>query len=105
MVIIEVEDHQQLKQIEDNVADLLLCLDSTMDTLTSFMTMYKVFLWQKDRVVEQTHRSDVVEVAFETKVKEISYTRKRAENLLSRIQNTRTLVRRYLAVQLCHIDS
>lgn len=63
-----------------------------MDTLTTFMIMYQQFSKQIGIDLDHSCRTDTIAVAFETKVKEISYTRKRAENLLSRIQNTRTLV-------------
>lgn len=93
---ITVEDHQQLKQIEDDVADLVLCLDSTSDTLTTFQDMYGQFC-QHQHDQRSPRTSDAVAVALREKEKEIAYTRRKAEALLSRIQNTRTLVRSRLA--------
>jgi hypothetical protein len=99
LVPITVEDHQQLKEIEDDVADLVLCLDSTLDTLTTFVRMYKDFQAHHRKVqtsdesqAQYSPRADSISVSFEEKAQEISYTRKKAESLLSKIQNTRTLV-------------
>lgn len=99
LVPITVEDHQQLKEIEDDVADLVLCLDSTLDTLTTFVRMYgdfqthhRRFQTRDEPQAQYSPRADAIAVAFEEKAQEISYTRKKAESLLSKIQNTRTLV-------------
>ncbi|KAJ8110297.1 hypothetical protein OPT61_g6826 [Boeremia exigua] len=98
-VTITVEDHQQLKEIEDDVADLIMCLDSSLDTLTSFTRMYEEFQRhrQGERPVSEAQRdkltkTDTVVVAFKEKAQEVMYTRKKAESLLSKIQNTRKLV-------------
>ncbi|KAF2625280.1 hypothetical protein BU25DRAFT_397208 [Macroventuria anomochaeta] len=90
-VSISVEDHQQLKQIEDDVADLILCLDSTSDTLTTFEEMYDRFCHCQNES-RSAYTLDAVAVALKEKVKEILYTRRKAEALLARIQSTRTLI-------------
>lgn len=97
-VTITVEDHQQLKEIEDDVADLVLCLDSSLDTLTSLMRMYGDFnchlqSLKSEGDVQIDDKIDSFVVAFEEKSQEVSYTRKKAESLLSKIRNTRSLVR------------
>jgi vacuolar-type H+-ATPase catalytic subunit A/Vma1 len=101
-LVITVEDHQQLKQIEDDVADLMLCLDSTSDTLHTFKEMYDQYLDHREHVTRlrqiqsaSGQISDAVAVAFREKAKEIQYTRRKAESLLSKIHNTRTLVSRH----------
>ncbi|KAH6639407.1 hypothetical protein C7974DRAFT_130747 [Boeremia exigua] len=99
LVTITVDDHQQLKEIEDDVADMVLCLDSSLDTLTSFMRMYEDFRRhihdaqpKVDAHVGGLSKADAVVIAFEEKAQEVSYTRKKAESLLSKIRNTRKLV-------------
>lgn len=103
-VSIEVEDHQELKLIEDQIADLILCLDSTMDTVSTFMDMYEQFRFHQRNVKSSdesptvsAYGSNPVVFALNEKEKELSYTRKKAEALLSKVQNTRTLVR-YLSI-------
>jgi hypothetical protein len=88
-----------LKQIEDEIADLILCLDSAMDIVTTFMDMYDQFRFHRNDTFHRdelpkysTYDSDVVLFALKEKRKEIAYTRKKAEALLSKVQNTRTLV-------------
>ena len=99
IIKIEVEDHQELKLIEDEIADLILCLDSTSDTVSTFEDMYDQF--QNNQHGQSSHNeslrksaygSDAVVFALKEKSKEIAYTRKKAEALLSKVQNTRTLV-------------
>ena len=99
-ISIEVEDHQELKQIEDQIADLILCLDSTMDTVATFMEMYEHFqIHQEDQNAPEepkkhsAYGSDAITFALKEKRRWIAETRKKAEVLLSKVQNTRTLVR------------
>jgi hypothetical protein len=85
--------------IEDQIADLILCLDSTVDTASTFLDMYKrihVIQGKTQPSEELSHfsayGSDAVVFALKEKEKEVAYTRKKAEALLSKVQNTRTLV-------------
>jgi hypothetical protein len=98
-ISIEVEDHQELKQIEDQIADLILCLDSTLDTVSTFEDMYQLFGDHQNHTIQRTqttrrsaYGADAVIFALREQAKEIAYTRKKAEALLSKVQNTRTLV-------------
>ncbi|CAO2658701.1 Nn.00g064240.m01.CDS01 [Neocucurbitaria sp. VM-36] len=109
LLSIEVEDHQDLKQIEDEVSDLMLCLDSTLDTVSTFEEMYDHFRSHQDdteSIRESPSRSvygsDAVVFALKEKAKEILYTRKKAEALLSKVQNTRTLISSLLERQSGH---
>ncbi|KAJ4988217.1 hypothetical protein SVAN01_06313 [Stagonosporopsis vannaccii] len=108
LVTITVEDHQQLKEIEDDVADLVLCLDSSLDTLASFVRMYEDFSHSCQDLHSGTTQKggptkiDSVVVAFKEKAQEVSYTRNKAESLLSKIQNTRNLVSSLLERQSAH---
>jgi hypothetical protein len=40
-VTVELVDYQRLKDIEDRISDVILCLDSTLDTLRTFVSMHK----------------------------------------------------------------
>jgi hypothetical protein len=96
-VTLRVEDHQALKQIEDEIADMLLCLDSTLDTVSTFLEMYDQTsnsqLESIDIASSTSHCFDIIAASLREKTKEVLYTRKKAEALLSKVQNTRTLVR------------
>jgi hypothetical protein len=81
-VTLQVEDHQALKQIEDEIADMLLCLDSTSNSQ----------LENIDISSSTPHSFDIIAASLREKTKEVSYTRKKAEALLSKVQNTRSLV-------------
>lgn len=74
------------------MTDLILCLDSTSDTLTTFEEMYERFCHDSDKS-SPTRTLDAIAVALKEKVKEILYTKRKAEALQSKVQNTRTLVR------------
>ncbi|ORY12266.1 hypothetical protein BCR34DRAFT_624442 [Clohesyomyces aquaticus] len=106
---IDVEDHQQLKHIEDQIADLILCLDSTLDTVTTFMEMYEQFRNYRGSEIsvetpsrKSAYGTDAVIFALKEKTTEIGYTRKKAEALLSKVQNTRTLISSLLERQSGH---
>lgn len=85
------DDHLELKQIEDETADLILCLDSTTDTLTSFKERYDHFR-QRQSDMRLVNVSDGVSAALKDQVKEIQYTKRKAEALLAKIKSTRALV-------------
>ncbi|KAF1928585.1 uncharacterized protein M421DRAFT_391418 [Didymella exigua CBS 183.55] len=69
-VKITPDDHLELKDIEDRATHLILCLDSTCDTLTSFEEMYDQFCQRQDNI-RLFHPLDAVDVALKDKVKEI----------------------------------
>lgn len=99
LFVINVEDHQALKEIEDRIADLILCIDSTSDTVSTFQDMYRQFCnnqknprLSNEPTIDSAYGTDAVIFALKEKIKELAYTRKKAEALLSKVQNTRTLV-------------
>ncbi|KAH7359966.1 hypothetical protein BKA66DRAFT_573713 [Pyrenochaeta sp. MPI-SDFR-AT-0127] len=106
---IDVDDHQNIKQVEDEVSDLMLCLDSTLDTVSTFEEMYTQFRFHRDESYSikgsqfgSGYGSDAVIFALREKTKELIYTRKKAEALLSRVQNTRTLISSLMERQSGH---
>ncbi|KAF1960379.1 hypothetical protein CC80DRAFT_292804 [Byssothecium circinans] len=98
-VSIEVEDHQELKQIEDQIAELILCLDYTLDTVTTLGDMYEQFCENciprgqtEQPYPNSAFGNDAIMIGLKVEARKISQTRKIAESLLSRVQSTRTLV-------------
>lgn len=85
--------------VEDRVADLILCLDSTLDTVSTFEEMYEQFARQQvtsyspsDDRRNSAYGADTVIYGLRKRAKDISYTQKQAKVLLERVQTTRTLV-------------
>ena len=99
LVPITFDDHQELKMVEDRVADLILCLDSTLDTVTTFEEMYEQFSRQQaiqssvsgDRRNSASGADNIV-YGLKRMARDISYTQKQAKVLLEKVQTTRTLV-------------
>lgn len=100
-VTVDLEDYQGLKNIEDRVSDVMLCLDSTLDTLKTFVEMHKLHF----SFVAKSEHQDAINPAHSTtydsllfvlneKRREVKYAHKKAEALLAKAQNTRALVRR-----------
>ncbi|CAI6338066.1 unnamed protein product [Periconia digitata] len=85
-VTVEADDYQKLKRLEDHVTDVLICLDSTTDTLSTFSTMIHQILRSPKIDV------DIVAVLIGEKLKETNYLRQRAESILLKIRNTRSVI-------------
>lgn len=89
---IHLNDHQDLKEIEDRASDMLLCLDSTSDTIATLTSMHARSVIERG---ENTTGSEIG-IVLEEKMREAAYIRRCAEALLSKVQNTRSLVSRRL---------
>ncbi|KAF9738813.1 hypothetical protein PMIN06_004535 [Paraphaeosphaeria minitans] len=99
LVPITFEDHQELKMVEDRVADLILCLDSTLDTVATFEEMYEQFSRQQtipSSVSNEDRKSaygvNIVVFSLRKWAREISYRQKQAKVLLKKVETTRTLI-------------
>jgi len=91
---VDVQDYQSLKEIEDRASDILLCLDSTMDSVTTLTDMYQRLTVAPDgKSGEETLKEDEILFALHEKSRDIGYSRKKVEALLIKAQNTRALVR------------
>lgn len=90
-VTVEFKDYQKLKRVEDKVLDALLCLHSTSNTLSTFSTMYN-HLFSGTASSSDTE-VDTIALTISAKQREVDCIQKRAESLLSKTRNTRTIVR------------
>jgi hypothetical protein len=95
---VSVDDHQKLTALEVQLANVLICLDSTSDTIASLCHISACLLHaqntspnRKGFLLEILERP-VVSIAFVKAGREVQYTRKKAEALLAKISNTRELV-------------
>jgi hypothetical protein len=98
-VTVSVKDYQNLKAVEDRVSDVVLCLDSTLDTLNTFLEAHQRRSLDlqgaeqsRPQASDAPKSSDAILYVLKEKQREVTYTRKKAEALLAKTQNTRALV-------------
>jgi len=91
MYTVDVQDYQNLKETEDRATDVLLCLDSTLDTVSTIKDMYRRAVFEPDAPSEE-HMEDEILFALKEKERDIAYSRQKVLSLLSKAQNTRALV-------------
>ncbi|KAH5568152.1 hypothetical protein HBI25_052550 [Parastagonospora nodorum] len=90
---VDVQDYQSLKEIEDRGSDVLLCLDSTLDTVTTIRERYTSYPLARDGLKQEDIRTqDEMLFALEEQRKSIQYSRKKVEALLSKAEHTRALI-------------
>lgn len=96
-VTVSVDDCQRLTEMEDGIAHVLLCLESTSDTIATLGSIFVELLQsQKDHSTLEKSvpplANPALDRAFMTAERQVSYTKKKAEALLSKIRSTRELV-------------
>ncbi|KAH7084964.1 hypothetical protein BKA63DRAFT_573980 [Paraphoma chrysanthemicola] len=98
--VVDVNDYQSLKTIEDRASDALLCLESTLDTVKTLQEMHGRYLLafptaRRSDSPSTNHphtRHDDITFALQEQEREVLYSRKKVEGLLSKAQNTRALI-------------
>ena len=92
--LIDVEERQVLKDFEDQTIDIILVLDSIFDTISSLAETYKQFLLDSSAREESVGNGDFDPVAFrlQEKLREVMSSRKKVENLHTKVQSTTNLV-------------
>lgn len=85
----DVEERQHLKELEDQILDVILVLDSTNDTILSLLENYRRFR-QDPCVWEETDDGgyDAIEFAFQEKLKDVSSSRKKVQTLHAKLKST-----------------
>lgn len=93
MIAVQVEERQHLKELEDQILDVILVLDSTNDTILSLLENYLRFR-QDPCVWEETDDGgyDAIEFAFQEKLKDVSSSRKKVQTLHAKLKSTIDLV-------------
>lgn len=99
-VTVDTEDHKRLTELANELADVLLSLDSTTETIT-YLHKIPVYLCRYGEAESEhelyeslTANSHMTDLAFDKATGQVQYLRKKTEALLSKVQNTRELVRR-----------
>lgn len=92
--LLDIQERQELKAFEDQLIDIFLVLDSTLDTISSFKEKYQEFCLDiKPPLEDQANKFDSISCALEEKQREVLLTRKKVEALHTKIQGTMTLVK------------
>ncbi|KAF2035537.1 hypothetical protein EK21DRAFT_96760 [Setomelanomma holmii] len=96
---VNVHDTKAFKDVEDETTDMILCLDSTLDTARALATLYRRVYCHRSHSItdgefldEQDYTGDELLVALSEKEKDISYAREKAKALLMKTQHARALV-------------
>ena len=92
--LLDVDERQNIKDLEDQIVDVLLALDSTNDTILSLLEKYRQFCQDTEGNLEDTKdRSfDLIDCAFRDKQREVHSSRKKVETLYTKLQGTTNLV-------------
>lgn len=92
--LLDIQERQILKHTEDQIIDILLVLDSTSDTISSIIEMYKQFCHDSpSRSLDANDEFDLISFSLREKQLDVIRYRKKVETLLVRIQDTIYLVR------------
>ena len=97
---LDYDQEQELKQVEDQIVDILVSLDSTLDTITALLNIYEHFNKTFGRDLEESSVDDwdAIKLTFREKQQDIIYMKQKVEALCSKLQSTKALVR--IAVNL-----
>ena len=90
----DVDERQIIKDFEDSIVDMLLVLDSTIDTISSLIENYKQFCLDTDINAVDTNGEEFDPVAFalREKYREVMFSRKKIETLQTKVQGMSNLV-------------
>ena len=93
LIIGQVEERQNLKELEDQILDVILVLDSTSDTILSLIENYRQF--RQDLSVREEANDggyDAIDVAFQEKLRDVSFNRMKVQTLNAKLKSTIELV-------------
>lgn len=97
---LNLHDRQELKTYEDQLIDILVVLDSTLDTISSLKEKYREFCQEVEPFPAYQANVDAVNGALEEKQREVLLNRKKVEALQKKIQGTMNLVK---LLTTCHV--
>ena len=88
---IDVEERQRLKDLEDQIIDIMTVLESTKDTIVSLLEKYNQCRRDFGRGVDNAG-FDPIDFALREKHRDVDFNRKRVETLHIKIKSTIELV-------------
>ena len=89
---LDIQERQELKIYEDQLIDILLVLDLTLDTISSLKEKYQEFCQEVESFPIYQASVNAVNGALEEKQREVLLNRKKVEALQTKIQGTMSLV-------------
>ncbi len=94
LILVEFEERQKLKQVEDKILDVKTVLDSTLDTVSSLIEKYTDLTKAEDVTFSEptTPQRDFILFALQEKKREIVLIRKKIDVLHAKVQGTTKLV-------------
>ena len=100
MQSVDVEERQQLKDLEDQIIDVMTVLESIKDTIMSLLEKYNQCRRDFGRKVDGSDDAgfDPVDYALREKQRDVVSNRKKVETLHIKIKSTIELVSRNLFV-------
>ena len=92
---LDIEERQVLKDLEDEIIDVLSVLDSTADTISSLAEMYKQFCRNSLAISQDVDDDeiDLISLSLQEKQRDIIQNQKRVKTLQAKIRGTANLVR------------
>lgn len=97
---VDVEERQKLKDLEDQIIDIMTVLESTNDTIVSLLEKYDQFRRDFVRGFDMSDDAgfDHTDLALREKRRDVVSNRKKVETLHIKITSTTELVSRNLIV-------
>ncbi|KAL8688219.1 MAG: hypothetical protein Q9218_005818 [Villophora microphyllina] len=88
--LVNIDERQVLKDSEDSLIDNLLILDSTLDTITSLLSVYNRFCQDCGTQLENGYvdEVDLIEMALQEQHRVVSSYRKQIETLRMKVQGS-----------------
>lgn len=91
--LLDIQERQVLRDTEDRIIDLLLILDSTSDTISSLIEMYKQFCHDSCDISQYVKDEfDLISFSLRETQLDVIHNRKKAEALHVKVQGTANLV-------------
>lgn len=92
---LDIGERQFLKDLEDQIIDVLSVLDSTADTISSLAEMYKQFCRNSPAISQDVNDDEfnLISLSLQEKQRDIIQNRKKVETLQAKIHGTANLVR------------
>lgn len=92
--LVNIEERQILKDLDDRLIDIQLILDSTLSTVTSLLDTYKRYCkdTKANLVHDESDDFDLVEAALREQERAVGSYRKQIETLHIKVQGTIQLV-------------
>ena len=94
--LLNIEERQVLKDFEDLLIDVLLILDSTLDTIASLLKSYEKYCHTCKASVQDASVDDfdLIKIALQEQKIEVSSSKRKIETLHRKVQGSIQLVSR-----------